>query len=86
VSVLDDPRVSRVGYGYTIQTGHGTYWTEEDDRDQPPTWRAYTGCDGEWIGQTGDPLASDEAASAKYGSAEDVVTALLACDGKAVAQ
>lgn len=78
---LTNPRVRQQGRDYEVLVGDRWYLVEEDDRDQPPTWKAYTDRldpdGGVRVGLTSDPLAGNEAACAAYGSAEELIGALL---------
>jgi hypothetical protein len=77
-----NPRVRVQGRDYEVRVGDRWYLVEEDDRDQPPTWKAYTDNQtpggGVRVGLSDDPLSGVEAACAAYPSAEALIDVLLA--------
>ncbi len=79
---LTNPRIRQRGNDYEVLVDRRWYLVEEDDRDQPPLWKAYTddqgSAGGERIGQTDDPLAGNEAVCAAHTSAASLIDVLLA--------
>jgi hypothetical protein len=76
-----DPRVRQAGRDYEVLVGGSWYLVEEDDRPQPPVWRAYTDVNdpdgGVRLGESDDPLRRNTAACAHYRTADELVDALL---------
>lgn len=79
---LTDPRVRQRGNDYEVLVDRRWYLVEEDDRDQPPTWKAYTDPErpeegGRRIADTADPFAGNAAVCAPHPSAGSLIDALL---------
>ncbi|GAA0494348.1 hypothetical protein Ade02nite_20390 [Paractinoplanes deccanensis] len=84
---LTNPRVGRRGTDHEVLVDGRWYLAEEDDRDQPPTWKAYTDPErpeegGRRIEDTADPLAGNAEVCKPHLSAESLIGALLSAGAR----